>query len=75
MEEEGRQVSFIKIAYLKFSDQTAISNQNINSTFISLTGDEVAAGDVILEVETDKAQIDVEAADDGIFAKILVCWM
>ncbi|CAO3686823.1 unnamed protein product [Umbelopsis ramanniana] len=35
-------------------------------------GDEVAAGDVILEVETDKAQIDVEAADDGIFAKILV---
>ncbi|KAH8554733.1 hypothetical protein BGW37DRAFT_480853 [Umbelopsis sp. PMI_123] len=35
-------------------------------------GDEVAAGDVLLEVETDKAQIDVEAADDGIFAKILV---
>ncbi|KAG2181099.1 hypothetical protein INT43_008681 [Umbelopsis isabellina] len=35
-------------------------------------GDEVAAGDIILEVETDKAQIDVDAADDGILAKILV---
>lgn len=33
-------------------------------------GDEFSAGDVILEIETDKAQIDVEAADDGVMAKI-----
>lgn len=33
-------------------------------------GDEFSAGDVILEIETDKAQIDVEAADDGVVAKI-----
>lgn len=33
-------------------------------------GDEFAAGDVLLEIETDKAQIDVEAADDGVMAKI-----
>lgn len=30
------------------------------------------SGDVLLEIETDKAEIAVEAADDGILAKILV---
>lgn len=35
-------------------------------------GDTFAAGDVILEVETDKAQIDVEAQDDGKLAKIVI---
>jgi pyruvate/2-oxoglutarate dehydrogenase complex dihydrolipoamide acyltransferase (E2) component len=35
-------------------------------------GDEFVAGDVLLEVETDKAQMDVEAQDDGVMAKILV---
>ncbi|EPX70920.1 pyruvate dehydrogenase X component [Schizosaccharomyces octosporus yFS286] len=35
-------------------------------------GDSFKAGDVILEVETDKATMDVEAQDDGILAKILV---
>ena len=35
-------------------------------------GDEVTAGDVLCEVETDKATMDWEATDDGIVAKILV---
>ncbi|CCK71142.1 Pdx1p KNAG_0G00860 [Huiozyma naganishii CBS 8797] len=35
-------------------------------------GDSFKSGDVLLEVETDKAQIDVEAQDDGQMAKILV---
>lgn len=35
-------------------------------------GDEFSAGDVLLEIETDKAQMDVEAQDDGIMAKIMV---
>lgn len=34
-------------------------------------GEKFSAGDVILEVETDKAQIDVEAQDDGQLAKIV----
>ncbi|KAL3232823.1 Pyruvate dehydrogenase complex protein X component, mitochondrial [Nakaseomyces bracarensis] len=34
-------------------------------------GDSFNAGDVLLEVETDKAQIDVEAQDDGKLAKIV----
>ncbi|MGB6085684.1 pyruvate dehydrogenase complex E1 component subunit beta [Parvibaculum sp.] len=35
-------------------------------------GDEVKSGDVIAEIETDKATMEVEAADDGTVAKLLV---
>jgi pyruvate dehydrogenase E1 component beta subunit len=35
-------------------------------------GDTVAAGDVIAEIETDKATMEVEAADEGTLGKILV---
>lgn len=33
-------------------------------------GDSFSAGDILLEIETDKASMDVEAQDDGILAKI-----
>lgn len=33
-------------------------------------GDSFSTGDVLLEIETDKASMDVEAQDDGILAKI-----
>jgi len=35
-------------------------------------GDEVRSGDVIAEIETDKATMEVEALDDGVIGKILV---
>jgi len=35
-------------------------------------GDTVKAGDVIAEIETDKATMEVEAVDEGILAKVLV---
>ncbi len=35
-------------------------------------GDEVRSGDVIAEIETDKATMEVEAVDEGIIAKIVV---
>ena len=35
-------------------------------------GDPVRAGDVIAEIETDKATMEVEAVDEGTLAKILV---
>ena len=34
-------------------------------------GDSFSAGDVILEIETDKATMDVEAQDDGVLFKIM----
>jgi pyruvate dehydrogenase E2 component (dihydrolipoamide acetyltransferase) len=35
-------------------------------------GDKVKSGDVLAEIETDKATMEVEAIDDGILAKIVV---
>ena len=35
-------------------------------------GDSVSSGDVIAEIETDKATMEVEAVDDGVIGKILV---
>lgn len=40
------------------------------TNWIFFVGDSFNTGDVLLEIETDKAQIDVEAQDDGILAKI-----
>lgn len=34
-------------------------------------GDTLAPGDVLVEIETDKAQMDFEFQDDGVLAKIL----
>ena len=35
-------------------------------------GDRITAGDVIAEIETDKATMEVEAVDDGVLGRILV---
>ncbi len=35
-------------------------------------GDKISAGEVIAEIETDKATMEVEAVDEGIIAKLLV---
>ena len=35
-------------------------------------GDAIKAGDIVLEIETDKATVDFEAQDDAFLAKILV---
>lgn len=35
-------------------------------------GDEVTSGDVIAEIETDKATMEIEAVDEGVLVKILV---
>ena len=35
-------------------------------------GDDVTAGDVLAEIETDKATMEVEAVDEGKLGKILV---
>ena len=35
-------------------------------------GDTVSSGDIIAEIETDKATMEVEAVDEGVVAKILI---
>ncbi|MBU6448890.1 MAG: pyruvate dehydrogenase complex dihydrolipoamide acetyltransferase [Rhodospirillales bacterium] len=40
--------------------------------WVKKEGDEIKSGDVIAEIETDKATMEVEAVDEGFLAKILV---
>src|SRR5215212_4816943 len=40
--------------------------------WVAKEGDQVKAGDVIAEIETDKATMEVEAIDEGRLGKILV---
>ena len=40
--------------------------------WLKAEGDEITSGDVIAEIETDKATMEVEAIDEGILAKILI---
>ncbi|WP_068312155.1 pyruvate dehydrogenase complex E1 component subunit beta [Polycladidibacter hongkongensis] len=42
------------------------------SKWVKQEGDAVSAGDVIAEIETDKATMEVEAVDEGILGKILI---
>jgi len=42
------------------------------ATWLVKEGDTVEAGDVIAEIETDKATMEVEAVDEGVVGKILV---
>ncbi|HPF23161.1 MAG TPA: pyruvate dehydrogenase complex E1 component subunit beta [Hyphomonas sp.] len=42
------------------------------SKWLKKEGDKVSSGDVIAEIETDKATMEVEAVDEGVLAKILV---
>jgi pyruvate dehydrogenase E1 component beta subunit len=42
------------------------------SKWLKKEGDTVSSGDVIAEIETDKATMEVEAVDEGVLAKILV---
>ena len=40
--------------------------------WLKKVGDDVRAGDVIAEIETDKATMEYESVDDGVLAKIVV---
>ena len=42
------------------------------SKWLISSGDTVSSGDVIAEIETDKATMEVEAADDGIVGELVI---
>ncbi|MEM0987143.1 MAG: pyruvate dehydrogenase complex E1 component subunit beta [Pseudomonadota bacterium] len=42
------------------------------SKWLKAEGDAVQAGDIIAEIETDKATMEVEAVDEGVLSKILI---
>ena len=46
--------------------------EGILSKWLVKIGDEIRSGDVIAEIETDKATMEVEAVDDGIVTQLVV---
>ena len=42
------------------------------ATWVKKEGDQVTSGDILAEIETDKATMEVEAIDEGVLGKILV---
>lgn len=46
--------------------------QGTLSRWIKKENDKISAGDILCEIETDKATMELEAVDDGILGKILV---
>jgi hypothetical protein len=46
--------------------------QGAIGTWQKKPGDSIAPGDVLVEIETDKAQMDFECQDEGFLAKVLV---
>ena len=46
--------------------------EGILSKWLVKQGDEVRSGDVIAEIETDKATMEVEAIEDGVIEKIII---
>ncbi|MER7015884.1 pyruvate dehydrogenase complex dihydrolipoamide acetyltransferase [Saccharopolyspora sp. NPDC000359] len=46
--------------------------EGVISTWRKKAGDQISRGDVVAEIETDKALMELEAYDDGVLEKILV---
>ena len=61
------------VGWLKKVRKSLSVKNSVSAILIPLfVGDSFSTGDVLLEIETDKAQMDVEAQDDGKMAKIIV---
>ena len=45
------------------------------ANWVKKEGESISAGDILVEIETDKATVDFEAQDDAFLAKILVIWL
>jgi pyruvate dehydrogenase E2 component (dihydrolipoamide acetyltransferase) len=70
----------LNIADVAFPEHTIIAmpalsptmTQGAIGTWQKKPGDSISPGDVLVEIETDKAQMDFECQDEGFMAKILV---
>lgn len=66
-------------AFEAFPSHTVVSMPALSPTMTAgnigtwqkKAGDAIAPGDVLVEIETDKAQMDFEYQEDGVLAKIL----
>jgi pyruvate dehydrogenase E1 component beta subunit len=57
---------------LKMPALSPTMEQGNLARWLKAEGDAISAGDVLAEIETDKATMEFEAVDDGVLAKIMV---
>ncbi len=57
---------------LKMPALSPTMEQGNLARWLKAEGDPISAGDVLAEIETDKATMEFEAVDDGVLAKIMV---
>jgi pyruvate dehydrogenase E2 component (dihydrolipoamide acetyltransferase) len=69
--EAGKGKSAMPINVLMPALSPTMEKGNL-AKWLKKEGDKVKSGDVLAEIETDKATMEVEAVDEGVLAKILV---
>lgn len=77
--KDGRLSFGAKLRFAAFPPHTVVTMPALSPTMTvgnigtwqKKTGDTIAPGDVLVEIETDKAQMDFEFQEDGVLAKIL----
>ena len=57
---------------LKMPALSPTMEQGTLAKWLKAEGDTIAPGDIIAEIETDKATMEFEAIDDGVLEKILI---
>ncbi len=57
---------------LKMPALSPTMEQGNLARWLKAEGDQISAGDIIAEIETDKATMEFEAVDEGVLAKIMV---
>ncbi|MFL0671201.1 MAG: biotin/lipoyl-containing protein, partial [Erythrobacter sp.] len=55
---------------LKMPALSPTMEQGNLARWLKAEGDTISAGDILAEIETDKATMEFEAVDDGVLAKI-----
>ncbi|KAI9016576.1 hypothetical protein CLU79DRAFT_763318 [Phycomyces nitens] len=70
----GMHTSAVRAAITRFNlpAMSPTMTEGVIHKWMKKEGESFTAGDVLIELETDKAQIDVEAQDDGVLAKIIL---
>src|SRR2546421_798418 len=66
---ERREIAMSEVNMPRLSDTM---QEGTIARWLKKTGDEVKKGDIIAEIETDKATMDLEAYDAGVLEQILV---
>jgi pyruvate dehydrogenase E2 component (dihydrolipoamide acetyltransferase) len=70
--EEAVDISKIKATIINMPKMSDTMEEGVIASWLKKEGDEISSGDILAEVETDKATMELEAYEDGILLHIAV---